>query len=113
MNTCVFIGRLTKDPETRQAGDTTVCDFNIAIDRGKSGADFPRIKAFGKEAENLAKFKKKGDLLGIQAHIRTGSYLKDGQTVYTQELIADRVEYLTKTETEPVPDPVAFGDFAF
>lgn len=114
MNTFNLIGRLTRDPELRYtAGQTAVCDFTIAVKRDKDNSDFPRIKAFGKEAENLEKFKKKGDLIGISGHIKTGTYLKDGKTVYTQDLIADRIEYLTKSEAEPVPDLETFADMPF
>ena len=55
MNKVLLMGRLTKDPETRQAGETTVTRFSIAVDRRfkKAGdetspsADFPSIVAFG------------------------------------------------------------------
>lgn len=119
MNTFIFIGRLTKNPELRYTPDQkAACEFNIAIDRGKDkGADFPRIKAFGREAENLERFKKRGDLIGIQGHIKTGSYEKDGKTVYFQDLIADRIEYLTSkkenAETEPTPNAEFFGGYDF
>lgn len=123
MNTLIFIGRLTKDPEVKyMTNQTAVCEFNIAIDRGKDGADFPRLKAFGKEAENLERFKKRGDLIGIQGHVKTGSYEKDGKTIYTQDLIADRIEYLTskretkaeaRGETEPTPNGEYFGNYNF
>lgn len=123
MNTLIFIGRLTKDPEVKyMTNQTAVCEFNIAIDRGKDGADFPRLKAFGKEAENLERFKKRGDLIGIQGHVKTGSYEKDGKTIYTQDLIADRIEYLTSKretkaeahgETEPTPNAEYFGNYNF
>ena len=106
MNNCVFIGRLIKDPELKYTPNSqmAVCEFNIAIGRGKDkGTDFPRFKAFGKEAENLEKFKKKGDQIGIEAHVRTGSYEKDGKTIYTMDLIADRIEYLAKSDKEPTP----------
>lgn len=115
MNTLIFIGRLTKTPEVKYTtGQVAVCEFNIAIDRGKDGADFPRLKAFGKEAENLERYKKRGDLIGIQGHIKTGSYEKDGKTFYTQDLIADRIEYLSsKKEAEPTPNAEYFGGFDF
>ena len=70
-----------------------VAKFSIAVDRMvKQGeekkADFPRITVFGKHAENCEKFLAKGRL-------QTGSYQdKDGKTVYTTDVIADRVEFL-------------------
>ena len=102
MNRVVLIGRMTRDPEVRYTSQSqmAVCSFTIAIDRpSRQGeerkADFPRITVFGKQAENCEKFLKKGRLVGIQGRIQTGSYTnKDGVTVYTTDVIADRVEFL-------------------
>ena len=102
MNSVVLIGRLTRDSEVRYTSQSqmAVCSFTIAIDRpSRQGeerkADFPRITVFGKQAENCEKFLKKGRLVGIQGRIQTGSYTnKDGVTVYTTDVIADRVEFL-------------------
>ena len=102
MNSVVLIGRLTRDPEVRYTSQSqmAVCSFTVAVDRpGRQGeerkADFPRITVFGKQAENCEKFLKKGRLVGVQGRIQTGSYTnKDGVTVYTTDVIADRVEFL-------------------
>ena len=102
MNNVVLIGRLTKDPEIRYTSGTqmAVCTFTVAVDRPvKSGeekkADFPRITVFGKQAENCEKYLAKGRLVGIHGRIQTGSYTnKDGVTVYTTDVVADRVEFL-------------------
>ena len=57
--------------------------------------DFPRIIVFGKAAENCERFLTKGKLVGVQGRIQTGSYKnKEGNTVYTTEVVADRVEFL-------------------
>lgn len=103
MNSVVLIGRLTRDPEVRYTGgqnNMAVATFSIAIDRPvKQGqekkADFPRVTAFGRQAENCEKFLAKGRLVGVQGRIQTGSYTnKDGRTVYTTDVVADRVEFL-------------------
>lgn len=103
MNSVVLIGRLTKDPEVRYTGgqnNMAVATFSVAIDRPvKQGqekkADFPRVTAFGRQAENCEKFLAKGRLVGVQGRIQTGSYTnKDGRTVYTTDVVADRVEFL-------------------
>ena len=106
MNSWVGIGRLTK------AGDYTVTDggvqiyrFTMAIDRetkkdGGDTADFPRITVFGKQAENCNKFIGKGSLVGVRGRIQTGSYTdKNGNKVYTTEVVADRVEFLSYNST--------------
>ena len=102
MNSVVLIGRLTRDPELRYVPDSqlAVATFNLAIDRpireGKEKqTDFPRITVFGRQAENCGKYLEKGRLVGVQGRIQTGSYKnKDGQTVYTTDVVADRVEFL-------------------
>ena len=101
MNNVVLIGRLTRDPEVRYVPESqmAVATFTIAIDRaGKDkGADFPRITCFGKTAELVERYIAKGRLVGIQGRIQTGSYKnKEGATVYTTEVVADRVEFLDK-----------------
>ena len=104
MNIVTLTGRLTKDPEIRytQSG-MCVAAFTIAVDRftkeGKT-ADFPRITAFGKTAENMEKYCHKGMMLGVQGRIQTGSYEKDGKKVYTTDVMADRVEFLSKSEPD-------------
>ena len=102
MNSCVLIGRLTKDPEVRYTSESqmAVATFTVAIDRpvraGKEKqTDFPRVTVFGKQAENCERFLSKGRLVGVQGRIQTGSYTnRDGQTVYTTDVVADRVEFL-------------------
>ncbi|MEY8366117.1 single-stranded DNA-binding protein [Anaerovoracaceae bacterium 41-7] len=102
MNSVVLIGRLTRDPEVRYTASTqmAVATFTVAIDRpvragGEKQTDFPRVTVFGKQAENCGKYLAKGRLVGVQGRIQTGSYQnKDGVTVYTTDVVADRVEFL-------------------
>ena len=106
MNCVVLIGRLTKEPEVKYIPDSqmAVATFTVAIDRPvKSGqekkTDFPRITVFGKQAENCERFLTKGSRVGIQGRIQTGSYTnKNGQTIYTTDVIADRVEFLSTSD---------------
>ena len=102
MNSVVLIGRLTRDPEVRYTAETqmAVCRFSVAIDRpprqnGEKQTDFPNVVVFGKQAENCERYLAKGRLVGIQGRLQTGSYTnKDGATVYTTDVVADRVEFL-------------------
>ena len=102
MNSVVLIGRLTRDPEIRYISESqmAVATFTVAIDRPvRSGqekkTDFPRVTVFGRQAENCERFLAKGRLVGVQGRIQTGSYTnKDGVTVYTTDVVADRVEFL-------------------
>lgn len=102
MNNVVLIGRLTRDPDVRYISEsgTAVAQITVAIDRPTAAGkekktDFPRVTIFGRQAENVERFLSKGMLVGIQGSIQTGSYTnKDGQTVYTTDVKADRVEFL-------------------
>ena len=100
MNTVALIGRLTKDPEVKYtAGEnpTAVARFSIAVNDGdgeNERTSFINIVAFGKQAENCERFLSKGRQVGITGRIQTGSYEKDGRTVYTTDVIASRVEFL-------------------
>lgn len=102
MNSVVLIGRLTRDPEVRYTpgNQMAVCNFTVAIDRpvragGEKKTDFPRVTVFGKQAETCEKFLVKGRMVAVQGRIQTGSYQnKDGQTVYTTDVVADRVEFI-------------------
>ncbi|MDR3295990.1 MAG: single-stranded DNA-binding protein [Clostridiales Family XIII bacterium] len=101
MNQVILIGRLTRDPEVRYTADQmAVASFSIAIDRpvaaGKEKqTDFPRVTVFGKQAENCERYLAKGRMTAVQGRIRTGSYKnKEGATVYTTEVVADRVEFI-------------------
>ena len=109
MNNVVLIGRLTKDPELRYIpqSETAVASFTLAVDRPQSkekAADFIRIVTFGKTAELCEKYLAKGRLVGITGRINTGSYKdKDGKTVYTTDVYADRVEFLDRGDKTGEP----------
>ena len=100
MNKAIFIGRLTKDPVVRDGESVKIANFSLAIDRYSKSeekqTDFPRITVFGKQAENAEKYLKKGQLVCVEASVRTGQFTnKDGEKVSTTDFIADKVEYLS------------------
>lgn len=130
MNNVVLIGRLTKDPEIRYIPESqnAVATFTLAVDRPFSKekqADFIRIVVFGKQAENCERFLTKGRLVGVQGRIQTGSYkTQTGETRYTTDVVADRVEFLGSKDggsgapaggygggftPDPAPKPTAMG----
>ena len=112
MNKVFLIGRMTSTPELRYSdSQVAVLRFNVAINRGRDkngddkGADFPSVLAFGRTAENMSKFVEKGNRIAIEGHIQTGKYQnKNGDTVYTTDVIADRVEFIDWKESGPKPD---------
>ncbi|MBV4417174.1 single-stranded DNA-binding protein [Clostridium tyrobutyricum] len=98
MNNVNLIGRFTKDPELRftPGQGKPVTTFTLAVDRRKKDeADFIRVVAWGKTAESIANYMKKGRLIGITGSIRTGSYEgKDGTKRYTTDVVASQVQFL-------------------
>ena len=101
MNRVILVGRLTKDPELRytQSGKG-VASFTVAVNRpfktnGEQEADFINGVVWGKPAENLANYMKKGSQIGVDGRIQTRSYdNNEGKRVYVTEVVADSVSFL-------------------
>lgn len=100
MNRVVITGRLTRDPETKTTqSDATVTRFGVAVDRrfkreGEPTADFFNCVAFGKTAEFVEKYFKKGMKIDLTGRIQTGSYTnKDGQKVNTFDIVVEECEF--------------------
>lgn len=123
MNSVNLVGRLTKDPDVKYTnGGTSIARFTVAVDRrfkseGGPTADFPSVVAFGKTAEFVEKYFKKGQRIGISGRIQTGSYEdKDGKKVYTTDVIAEAVEFVesksgsAEASAKPQPGPDGFYD---
>lgn len=103
MNLTILSGRATKLPEIRYVGEKQTCmaTINIAVDKwdGKQrSADFFNVTCFGKTAEHVEKYVSKGMMLGIVGQTHNNNYEKDGKKVYTNQIVADRVEFLSKSE---------------
>jgi single-strand DNA-binding protein len=80
MNTCIFIGNLTREPELRvsQAG-TSVCTFTIAVNRpkdqnGESKADFIPVKCFKNRADSCQRYLHKGSKVSVKGTLQTYTY---------------------------------------
>ena len=115
MNNVSLVGRLTRDPEIKvSASGSSYARFAIAVDRRKKddGADFINIIAFGKTSEFIEKYFRKGQRIGINGRIQTGSYDgKDGKKVYTFDVIADNVEFVeSKSASGPASATPANAD---
>lgn len=115
MNKVILVGRLTRDPETRQAGETTVTRFSLAIDRrykseGQQSTDFPSCVAFGKTAEFINKYFKQGVKMALEGRIQTGSYEKDGVKHYTTDVIAEAVEFAESKRADAGETPPPSGN---
>ena len=103
MNKVILMGRLTRDPEVRYSqGDasTAIARFSLAVDRrfkrdgDDQTADFINCVAFGKTAEFMERYARKGTKFVVEGRIQTGSYTnKDGQKVYTTDVVVENVEF--------------------
>ena len=99
MNKVILIGRLTKDPELRYTNSgKAVATYTLAVDRdykkeGQPDADFIRCVAYDKGGEFAGKYLKKGTKIAIVGHIQTGSYEKNGQKVFTTDIIVEHHEF--------------------
>ena len=109
MNISVLIGRLTKDPVVNYVAESqmAIASFTLAIDDGygeKKKTNFIPVTVFGKTAESCEKFLNKGKQVGVLGKIQTGFYEKNGQKIYTTDIVADRVYFLEwgekKTDAE-------------
>ena len=102
MNQVILIGRLARDPELSYTPNTQTAKttFTIAVDRPRrqgedAGADFIRITVWGRQAETCDRYLSKGRQVAVSGRIQTGSYKnREGVTVYTTDVVADRVEFL-------------------
>lgn len=116
MNRVFLVGRLTKDPDIRVTQNGTgTARFTLAVDRKtkEPATDFISCVAFGKTAEFYEKYVTQGMKMVVAGHIQTGSYTnKDGQRVYTTDVIVDESEFAESKRTESKPvDNYAVPEF--
>ena len=106
LNKAFIFGNLTRDPELRaMPSGMNVASFSIATNRvfkdrdGKKQeqADFHNIVVFGRQADIVAQYLKKGSSAFVEGRIQTRSWEKDGQKQYRTEIVADSVQFGPRT----------------
>lgn len=108
LNRAQIIGRLGQDPESRQAGASTVCRFSVATSekwKDKQGQDqerteWHRITIWGKLAEICQKYLTKGSLVFLEGKIQTRSWDDNGVTKYSTEIVGEKVQFLSTTKRQ-------------
>ena len=109
MNNVQLIGRTTDDIELRYTPQTqtAVCTFTLAVNRMKKedGSDFIRCKVWGKRAEIMERYVKKGHRVGITGRIETGSYEKNGVRHYTTDVVVVDFDFLEPRHDQSAPAP--------
>lgn len=103
LNKAIIIGNLTRDPEVRSLpSGIQVASFSVATNRvwkDKTGAkqestDYHNIVVFGRQAENVGQYVKKGSSILIEGRMQTRSWdAPDGSKKYRTEVIADRIQF--------------------
>jgi len=118
MNVVALVGRVTRDPDIRQSqgeNPMVVARYTLAVDRRgtkeKDKADFISMVSFGKTAEFIEKYVKKGTKLCIRGRIQTGSYEKDGKKIYTTDVVAEDIEFAESKKSQEQPQEKPVDDF--
>lgn len=110
-------GNLTRDPEMKALpSGQNVTNMSIATNRvyndrdgnKQEEAEYHDIVVFGKQAESVNTYLKKGATAFVEGRLQTRSWDKDGQKQYRTEIVADRVQFGPKSGTPEAQNaPVA------
>ena len=116
MNTVNLMGRLVRTPDTKypeKEGDVAVTHYTLAVNHsagGKESTAFVRCVCFGKLAEFAESYFYKGIKVVVTGRITTGSYTnKDGQKVYTTDVIVERQEFAEKKSNNVAQGQLSFA----
>lgn len=117
LNKALVIGNLTRDPEIKALpSGINVATFSVATNRvwkDKNGAkqentDFHNVVVFGRQAETIGQYLKKGSSVLVEGRMQTRSWDgQDGTKKYRTEIVADRVQFGPRRG-----DGAGFGDAA-
>lgn len=113
INSVTLVGRLTKDVDLRYTQQGKAAgNFTLAVNRpfknanGEQEADFINCTAWGKQAENLANYMKKGSQVGVTGRLQTRNYENnEGRRVYVTEVVADQVAFLESKKRDQTQEP--------
>jgi single-strand DNA-binding protein len=101
MNSVNLVGRFVRDLELKYSKEgKAMLKSSIAVNRSKDVTDFINIVAFGKTAELISEYHKKGDLIAVQGSIWTGSYEKEGQKIYTFEVCVNQITFVKPAKSD-------------
>jgi single-strand DNA-binding protein len=103
LNKAFVIGNLTRDVELRalpsgiQVAQVSVATNRVWKDKNgmkQEAADYHNVVVFGKQAETVAKYMRKGSQVMVEGRMQTRSWDgKDGEKKYRTEIVADRVQF--------------------
>ena len=101
-NQFTLIGRLTKEPVFKSTSTgKSVCEINLAVSNGKDDTTYITVNVWNKIAETVAKYCKKGDLIGVQGSIKNHNWEdKNGNKRYDYTFIGNKISFLATTKKE-------------
>ena len=112
INTVVLVGRLTKDPVQKMtAQGKSVVAFTVAVNVNRDTAEYISCRAYGKTAELLASYCKKGSQIGLNGSVHAYTTDRDGTREYHQEVLVNSIEFLSpkqETAAQIVEETVEF-----
>lgn len=104
INKVILIGNLGRDPETRfLPSGSAVANISVATTdtwkdktsgEKKEATEWHRVVFFGRLAEIVGEYLKKGSQVYVEGRLQTRKYEKDGQDHYSTEIIADTMKML-------------------
>lgn len=105
INRVIIEGNLTDNVDLRKTqSGKLVTSFTVACSEGtgdKKYTEFVDVTAWEKTAELISRYCQKGTRVLIEGKLRTDSYDKNGQKMYRTYVLANNVEFLDRTKTEP------------
>ncbi|WP_239733029.1 single-stranded DNA-binding protein [Mammaliicoccus sp. E-M26] len=115
-NITILTGRITKDLELKQAGQTTVTNFSLAVDNPfkRDDTSFFDVVSFGKTAELLNNYCSKGSKILVEGNLKQDRFTdKEGKNRSVVRVVANRVEFLdSKSSNQGQPKQQANDSFA-
>ena len=111
MNKVILCGRTCMDWKTHKYGEGKTFLTNTLAIEGKDKTEFVSVVAFGKNAEVLYKYVKKGDMVLVEGSIHTSVSENDGNKHYFTSVIVLRAELLPnarKTKKESAESEIQF-----
>ena len=109
MNNVNLLGRISTDLNIRESNNKKILNFSIAINDNKDKASFIPIVAFDSVAENISKYQKKGNQIGISGFLQDNTYTdKEGNKRYLLNVVASRVDFISSKESNK-DDKITFN----
>lgn len=107
LNQVILVGRLVRNPEVKETENNgKLSRITLAVPRsykninGEYETDFIDCILWKNIAENTAEYCKKGDVVGVKGRLQSSVYEKDGQKIYTIELIGEKVTFLSSKKSD-------------